>query len=84
MNAYLGESENGDSLERGPTPSGQMKVMREALDGFGAPLETGGEKPSESEDDPPDRRSHSEEVQHHEEDCTSFLLRSLDDHLHLE
>lgn len=44
-----------------------------------APFHTSRQEPSERQDDPPNRRRHTEEIQHHEQNRTPFFLRTLND-----
>ncbi len=74
---HLAQRQDGDGLDGGHGPRGQVEVLRVGLDGLVAPLHAGRQEPGERQDDPPDGAGHAEEVEHHEEDGAALLLGAL-------
>ncbi len=56
-----------------------MKVLGIGFNSLMAPFHTSRQEPCERQDDPPNRRRHTEEIQHHEQNRTPFFLRTLND-----
>ena len=79
VSVNLSHGENGDCLDGRDGPGGKVEILGVCLDRFMAPLHSCSQEPGQGQDDPPDRGSHTEEVQQHEQNCTPLFLCALSD-----
>jgi len=76
----LAKREQHDGFDCRDCPRNQVEIVCIALNRLVAPLHAGRKEPGDRQNYPPQPARHAEEVQHHEDNCAAFALRTLGDY----